>query len=143
MTGPLSGQSPAPVDRPPEKQFFQSRLHSFRFAFAGWWYVIRTQRNAWLHAVASLVVISLSLWLGLTPIEWALIIISIAMVWTSEFINTALEAVVDLASPQQHYLARIGKDVGAAAVLIAAGTSVIIGILILGPHLWTRIQPLF
>jgi diacylglycerol kinase len=143
VPGSLFKQSPVPADQPPEKQFFQSRFHSFRYAFAGWWYVIRTQRNAWIHAIASLVVISLSLWLGLGPIEWALIVISIALVWTSEFINTALEAVVDLASPQQHYLARIGKDVGAAAVLIAAGTSVIIGILILGPRLWLRIQSLF
>jgi diacylglycerol kinase (ATP) len=141
VADPAAGQDPA--GQPPEKQFFQSRLHSFRFAFSGWWFVIRTQRNAWIHAVASLIVIGLSLWLGLDPVEWALIIISIAMVWTSEFINTALEAVVDLASPQQHYLARIGKDVGAAAVLIAAGTSVIIGLLILGPHLLQRIQPWF
>lgn len=105
--------------------------------------MIRTQRNAWIHAIASLVVIALSIWLQINRLEWALIVISIAMVWTSEFINTALEAVVDLASPQQHYLAKIGKDVGAAAVLIAAGTSVIIGILVLGPHLWSRIQSMF
>jgi diacylglycerol kinase len=128
---------------PSQPRFFRSRLHSFRYAFSGWWYVIRTQRNAWIHAIASLVVIALSIWLQINRLEWALIVISIAMVWTSEFINTALEAVVDLASPQQHYLAKIGKDVGAAAVLIAAGTSVIIGILVLGPHLWSRIQSMF
>lgn len=134
--------APQPTGLPPDKPFFQSRLHSFRYAFAGWWYVIRTQRNAWIHAVASVTVITLSIWLGINPLEWALIIISIAMVWMAEFLNTALEAVVDLASPQQHYLARIGKDVGAAAVLIAAATSVVIGLLILGPRLWQRIQPL-
>ena len=71
--------------------------------------------------------------------DWALIVIAITMVWMAEFLNTALEAVVDLASPQQHELARVGKDVGAAAVLIAAASSVLIGLLILGPPLWQRL----
>jgi diacylglycerol kinase (ATP) len=116
--------------------FILSRLRSFRYALAGWWYVIRTQRNAWIHAIISLAVLVLSAWLHLSLVEWAVIILTIAMVWTAEFLNTALEAVVDLASPQQHRLAKVGKDVGAAAVLIAAGASVVVGLLILGPPLW-------
>lgn len=124
-------------------EFFRSRAFSFRYAFAGWWFVIRTQRNAWIHAVVSIVIVALAFWLGLAPRDWAVIVIAIAMVWTAEFLNTALEAVVDLASPQQHYLAKVGKDVGAAAVLIAAGSSVLIGLLILGPPLWARLQALF
>ena len=124
-------------------EFLQSRGRSFRCAFAGWWYVLRTQRNAWIHALASLLVIALGLWLRLPPRDWAVIVIAFALVWTSEFINTALEAVVDLASPQQHELARVGKDVGAAAVLIAAICAVLIGLLILGPPLWARLQALF
>ncbi len=68
------------------------------------------------------------------------IVIAIAMVWTSEFLNTALEAVVDLASPERHYLAKVGKDVGAAAVLIAAASAALIGFLIIGPPLWARLQ---
>ena len=123
--------------------FFKSRADSFRYAFGGWWYVIRTQRNAWIHAIVSLAVLGVSLWLGLNRYDWALIIIAIAMVWTAEFINTALEAIVDLASPDQHDLARISKDVGASAVLIAAGSAAIIGFIILGPPLWNRLQILF
>ncbi len=125
------------------KEFFRSRGRSFRFAFSGWWYVIRTQRNAWIHATVSLFVILLGLWLELSPHDWAVIILAIALVWIAEFVNTALEAVVDLASPQQHYLARVGKDVGAAAVLIAAFSSVVIGLLIIGPPLWDRLRTLF
>ena len=68
---------------------------------------------------------------------------TVALVWSAEFINTALEAVVDLASPQQHPLARVGKDVGAAAVMIAAGASVLVGLLILGPPLWDKILEWF
>src|SRR5512136_2113871 len=101
--------------------FLKSRALSFRNAFTGWHHVIRTQRNAWIHAVVSVAVIIVSLWLGLDALKWAMIIFAIALVWTAEFINTALEAVVDLASHHEyHHLAKVGKDVGAAAVLIAA-----------------------
>jgi diacylglycerol kinase (ATP) len=124
--------------------FFISRARSFRYAFHGWWFVLRTQRNAWIHAAVSIVVITLCLWLRISADQWATIVIAIAMVWTAEFINTALEAVVDLASQhEQLELARVGKDVGAAAVLIAAGSSVVIGLLILGPPLWERVRGLF
>jgi diacylglycerol kinase len=123
--------------------FFKSRAISFRYAFGGWWYVIRTQRNAWIHAIVSISVIGIALWLGLNRYDWALIVIAIAMVWTAEFINTALEAIVDLASPEQHALARISKDVGATAVLIAAGSAAIIGLIILGPPLWERLSTIF
>lgn len=123
--------------------FLQTRARSFRYAFTGWWFVIRTQRNAWIHTLVSIAVILVSLWLGISRQDWAVIILAIALVWTAEFINTALEAVVDLASNQEHHdLARVGKDVGAAAVLIAAGSSVLIGLLILGPPLWERIRRL-
>jgi len=125
------------------QSFLLSRSRSFRNAFAGWWFVIRTQRNAWIHAVVSLLVVTVCLWLRLAARDWAVIIVCIAMVWTAEFINTALEAVVDLASRhEQHELARVGKDVGAAAVLIAAASSALIGLLILGPPLWARLSQL-
>ena len=124
--------------------FLDSRVRSFRHAFAGLWFVLRTQRNAWIHAIASVLVVLLAFWLELPRRDWAIIIVAIAMVWIAEFINTALEAVVDLASKhEQHEMAKIGKDVGAAGVLIAAGSAVLIGLLILGPPLWGRIQLLF
>jgi len=71
------------------------------------------------------------------------IILAMAMVWMAEFINTALEAVVDLASPGSHFLAKVGKDVGAAAVLIAATSAAVVGLLIMGPPLWQRLHLLW
>jgi diacylglycerol kinase len=128
----------------PPSGFIRSRLKAFGYALTGWWYVIRTQRNAWIHMVVSIAVILMSITLHISPASWALILLAIAMVWIAEFLNTALEAVVDLASNhQQHELARLGKDVGAAAVLIAAVSSVVIGLLILGPPLWAVIKSLF
>jgi len=128
-------------DNNPLKAFFRSRGLAFHYAFAGWWYVIRTQRNAWIHALVSLAVIAMSMWLRLSTQDWAIITLTIAMVWIAEILNTALEAVVDLASNHEHHeLARVGKDVGAAAVLIAALASVVVGLLVLGPPLWARIE---
>ena len=119
-----------------------SRLDSFRHAYAGWWYMLRTQRNAWIHAIVSTAVFVLGLWLGLGRLEWAVLLLTVALVWMAEFINTALEAVVDLASPDLHPLAKVGKDVAAAAVLVGALTAVLVGLLILGPPLWARMSGL-
>src|SRR5512136_779262 len=104
-----------------------SRLASFGHAFAGLAHVVRTQRNAWIHAAASLAVVLLALWLRVEPLEWALLFLAMGLVWMAEFINSALEATVDLASPEVHPLAKVGKDVGAAAVLIAALCSTVVG----------------
>jgi diacylglycerol kinase len=124
--------------------FFKSRYKAFGYAFAGWWYVIRTQRNAWIHMVVSVAVVLMSFILRISTTSWALILLAIAMVWIAEFLNTALEVVVDLAcNREEQDLARLGKDVGAAAVLIAAVASVVIGLLILGPPLWAEIKTLF
>lgn len=123
-------------------EFFRSRARSFQHAFAGWWYVISTQKNAWIHALASTCVIALSIWLHLPARDWAVLFLAIALVWIAEFLNSALEAVVDLASPARHPLAKVGKDVGAAAVLIAALVSIVIGCLIMGPPLLNKISAL-
>jgi diacylglycerol kinase (ATP) len=125
------------------REFFASRYHAFGHAFRGLWYVIRTQRNAWIHALATLLVAVLGLWLRLSLHDWALLVLTVATVWTAEFINTALEAVVDLASPQQHPLAKVGKDVGAAAVLIASIAAILVGLLVLGPPLWVKLKGFF
>jgi diacylglycerol kinase len=116
-----------------------SRLSSFRFAIAGWRHVLRTQPNSRIHAAATVVVAGLGFWLGVGRSEWAILVITIGLVWVAELVNTAIEAVVDLASPESHPLAKVGKDVAAAAVLASAVTAVIVGLLILGPPLWERI----
>lgn len=121
------------------QNFIASRIASFRHAFHGWMYVIRTQRNAWIHAIITILVVIIGFWLGLPARDWATLVLVIAMVWSAEFLNTSIEAVVDLASPAHHPLAKTGKDVGAAAVLIAAGAAVLVGLLILGPPLWVKI----
>ena len=121
------------------KSFILSRIAAFGHAFRGWWYVLNTQHNAWIHTAVAIIVLILGLWLKLTARDWALLVLTIAMVFMAEFLNTAIEAVVDLASPVHHPLAKVGKDVGAGAVLVAALAAVLVGLLILGPPLWQNI----
>jgi diacylglycerol kinase (ATP) len=125
------------------KTFLYSRIVAFGHAFRGWWYVLKTQHNAWIHSLFASVVILVGLWVGLKPLDWAVIVLTIAMVFTAEFINTAIEAVEELASPVHHPLAKVGKDVGAGAVLVAALAGIVIGLLVIGPPLWARIVSLF
>ena len=125
------------------KEFIYSRITAFGHAFRGWGHALKTQHNAWIHSVVALIVVILGLWLGLPPRDWAVLVVTIAMVFTAEFINTAIEAVVDLASPVHHPLAKVGKDVGAGAVLISALAGIVIGLLILGPPLWQKIDGWF
>lgn len=119
-----------------------NRVDAFRHAFRGWWYVIRTQQNAWIHAVASIAATVIALWLRLSIEHWALLLLAMAIVWVAEFFNTAVETVVDLASPEIHPLARIAKDVAAAAVFVSAGGAALVGLLLLGPPLLERVLTL-
>jgi diacylglycerol kinase len=117
-------------------------LDSFRFAFAGLWYALRTQRNTRIHLTIAACAVALGLWLGLSYTQWALLALTIGFVLVSEMINTVAETLIDLISPGYHPLAKVIKDVTAAAVLLGAIVSTIVGLLILGPPLWSRLSGL-
>jgi diacylglycerol kinase (ATP) len=119
--------------------YLYGRIASFKPAFAGIAHVFRTQPNIWVHTLISIAVILLGLWLGLELTQWALIVLAMGLVWVAEFINSALEAAIDLVSPDHHDLARVAKDASAAAVVLAALAAVILGGLVLGPLLWVRL----
>lgn len=122
------------------RSFFSSRIAAFGHAFRGWHYALRTQKNAWIHSSIATLVFILGIWLRLTTQDWAVIILTTAMVFIAEFINTSIEAVVDLISPNHHPLAKVAKDVGAAAVLVAALAAGLVGLLILGPPLLGKLS---
>jgi diacylglycerol kinase (ATP) len=113
----------------------RGRVQSFRYAWYGLGLMLRSQHNAWLHAFASLCIVGAGLMFRLTAGEWCWIILAIMAVWTAEALNTALEFLADAATREFHPLVKCAKDVAAGGVLISALGSVVIGLLILGPHL--------
>lgn len=117
----------------------RNRVVSLGYALAGWLYMLRWQRNTRIQAVASVAALVAALWLGVGALELAILILTITIVWMAEFINAAVEAVVNLASPEYHPMAKVAKDVAAAAVLLGVVASVLIGVLILGPPLLERL----
>ncbi|RME82333.1 MAG: diacylglycerol kinase family protein [Caldilineae bacterium] len=109
---------------------------SFRFAFAGLWHVLRTQRNARIHVAVTVAVVALGLFLRLSPPRWAVLALTIGVVFAAETMNTVVENLVDLVSPTFHPQAKVAKDAAAGAVLVLAMAAVVVGLLILGPPLW-------
>ena len=118
------------------------RLRSIRFAVRGVRTMIRSQQNAWIHAAATAGVVALALFLRLSAPEWCWIVLAIVSVWTAEALNTALEFLTDVASPTFHPVAGKAKDVAVGAVLLSALGAVVIGLLVLGPHLAKAFVPL-
>jgi diacylglycerol kinase (ATP) len=102
--------------------------------------LLRTQANARIHAVAAVCAIVAGFALGITRGEWCAVVAAIGLVFTAEGLNTAIEAVMDLASPELHPLAEKAKDVAAGAVLLAAITAAVIGLLVFGPHVLALVQ---
>jgi diacylglycerol kinase len=115
-------------------------FRSFYFAFLGIGYLFRTQRNARIELSIGIAACGLALWLRISRAEWGVLLLTIACVLILEGLNTALEACVDLASPDIHPLAKTAKDVSAGMVLIAAVASVGVGLIILGPPLMARLS---
>ena len=124
-----TGQEQRPVARA------LTLIASFRYAFAGVRYLLWSQRNAKIHGAISLIAVTLGFMLRIERGEWLALTLVIAMVFVAEGFNTAIEAVVDLASPDYHPLAKIAKDVGAGAVLLTAIAAVIVGLIVFVPHL--------
>lgn len=116
-----------------------NRIESLGYALAGWLYMLRYQKNTRIMSVASLVIMLLALWLQVSLQDWAILIVTITFVWMAEFLNAAVEAVVNLVTQEFHPMAKVAKDVAAAAVLLGAVASVLVGLLILGPPLLSRL----
>jgi diacylglycerol kinase (ATP) len=112
-----------------------SRLRSVRFALRGIRRMLRTQHNAWIHAAATAAAMTAGAVLRIDAHEWLVIVLAIMAVWTAEALNTAFEALCDVASPDFHPSVERAKDVAAGAVLISAIGSVVVAILIFGPRL--------
>jgi diacylglycerol kinase (ATP) len=113
----------------------QGVARSFDHAYRGLIYAVRTQRNMRFHVVVATVVLIGSLFLGVSKLELAALVLVIVVVFTTEMFNTALEFAVDLATKEYHPLAKLAKDVSAGAVLVSSVGAVLVGYLILADNL--------
>ncbi|MCX5673285.1 MAG: diacylglycerol kinase family protein [Planctomycetota bacterium] len=129
-TGPLY-ESPFTV---------KGRVKSFRHAAMGIWFVLRSQHNAWLHAVATVLAFILAavLHVSVRPFtsgQWCALLIAISQVWVAETFNTGLEVLAAAITSDRHPIVKIAKDVAAAAVLMSALAAAIVGAVLFVPPL--------
>jgi diacylglycerol kinase len=117
-------------------------IRSFRYAGRGVVALFRAENNAKVHLLAGLVVVVAGFWLRVSPLEWAMLVTQIGLVWAAEAVNTALEKLADVVSPDHHPQIGAAKDIAAGAVLILAIMSVIVAVLILGPKLFAVCSPI-
>jgi diacylglycerol kinase len=110
-------------------------LKSFGFAGKGFYDTLRTQRNMKIHVVCAVLVVMLGSWLHISTSEWLLVVLCISSVWAAELLNTAVEYIVDLVSPDWHVLAGKAKDAAAAFVLVMALGAAVCGCIIFVPKI--------
>jgi diacylglycerol kinase len=114
----------------------KNRWQSIKYALQGLSDAIQTQPNLRIHLMIALVVVLVGCSLSLTRLEWIAVVLTIALVLLAELLNTAIEYLTNLVSPEYHPLAGKTKDAAAAAVLITAIAAVVVGLLIFLPKLW-------
>ena len=116
------------------RRYIGSRIKSFGYAFKGVRTLIASQPHARIHLMATVLVVGLGFYFEVTRMEWVSLALAMGLVWMGEAVNTAVEFVVDLVSPDHHPLAGKAKDVAAGAVLLAAIAAAVVGGLVFGPY---------
>jgi len=122
------------------ERFIKARLRSIWIAMDGIRQVFHTQQNARIYAVITLVVLVAAGLCDLSRQEWALLLLVIGFVWAAEIFNTAIEELVDEVNPDPSPTAKRIKDISAGAVLVSVVVSILVGLLIFGPRLWSWIS---
>ncbi|GGF03090.1 diacylglycerol kinase family protein [Hymenobacter cavernae] len=126
--------TPVAKPNPDKRSLLRRRAASFGHAFRGIWLALRSELHLQFHAAATVIVVGLGFYFELTATEWMLVAVAVGTVWTAELVNTAIEALTDLVSPEYHPLAGKAKDVAAGAVLVAAVAALVVGLFIFGPR---------
>lgn len=115
-----------------------STVKSFSFAFDGIKTAFKEEPNFKIHVVLALLALILAVILGFSGIEWLILLFTITLVLTLELVNTALEEIVNLVSPEIKEGAKVAKDVSAAAVLISAILAIVVGLVLFLPKIILR-----
>jgi len=120
----------------PEVFSIISRLKSFHYAFQGILFALKSQHNAWIHLVATILVCIAGWMLRVSPADWRWLIIAIVLVWFAELMNTAFEYLCDVISPEFHISVKRAKDIAAGAVLVCALGAALIGLSVFWSYLY-------
>ncbi|MFA8342470.1 MAG: diacylglycerol kinase family protein [Rhodothermaceae bacterium] len=112
------------------------RIKSFYYAWNGIKYTVKSQHNMWIHLIIMCLTLVLGVFFELNFLEWGLIFLAVGIVLLSEIFNTAIELIIDILFPEYNKKAGLVKDLAAGAVLVAAITSVIIGLLVFLPKIF-------
>ncbi len=110
-------------------------LRFFQYALDGLSYTLANHKSFVIQVVVAVIAVTMGALLGITRIEWLIMTVAIGGVLTAELFNTAAESILDYLEKKHNLNVRIAKDVAAAGVLVSAGVSIIVGILIFGPYL--------
>jgi len=108
-------------------------MKSLQYARAGAKHALKTQRNLWFHLFIGLAVIVFAVWLGVSLLELCILVLTVFFVIVVEIVNTAIEELVNILSPEHRAAAALAKNVAAAAVLLTAVGAVVVGCLIFLP----------
>lgn len=128
----------APRACAPRRFTLAARLKSFGYAFEGMALMLKTQHNAWLHLIATTLVTGLAGWCRVDAGDWRWLIGAMAMVWMAEAMNTAVESLCDVVSPQHSLAVKCAKDLAAGGVLIAACAAAATGVITFWPYLFRQ-----
>ena len=119
----------------PVKFSFHKRIQSFRFAFSGLWFVLKYEHNFRIHLLAAVVAVLAGFYFDISGNEWLAIILIIALVLTLEMVNSAIEKLADVVSPEKNEKIKVVKDISAAVVLLAAMAALVVAALIFIPKM--------
>ena len=130
-------KGPQQTRRASEKFSLGARLRSFGHAFRGIASLLRSEHNAWIHALAMVSVVLLAFAFRIDRGEWLALSLAIALVWTAEALNTSIETLSDVVSPEYDPRIKRVKDVAAGGVLCSAIGALVVGLVIFAPRLWS------
>jgi len=130
----------------PNSHFSRGVIISFKYAFEGLFYVLRTQKHMRFHFMAAILALIVGMWAGLSKLEVLFLFFTISLVLVAEMLNTCLEAMIDMVTDEFHPLAKITKDVAAGGVMIASINAIVVGVMLFLPKvgrvlldLWNKI----
>lgn len=118
-----------------QKFSFQKRLKSFKYAFSGVKVFFKEEHNSWIHLLFTFIAIIIGFLLNISVLEWVALVFAIGFVFVAEIINTSIENMCDFISPEKQPVVGKIKDLGAAAVLLSAITSFVVGAIIFIPKI--------